>query len=431
MVHNDGVSSAWAITGRGAGMTEVRGPVPGRWMRRGAGLVVVVWLLGMLLTATPAGAAAARLHAGDRLFADDFLTSANGAISLVVQADGDVVLEAPDGTPRWSAGTGGHPGATLVMQPDGNLVVRAASGETLWQSGTVGTGAYLQVYDDGRFDVVAVGGQPVWTSGTSYHPARLGLRDALGVDQRLQSPDGGYELLLAEDGNLVLSDAAGPAWESETGGSGGERLAVAPDGDLVLTAADGSIVWRSNTAGSGVVSLRLEDDGRLVLADLTGAARWHTPAHPTLAPSSAEVVATSCADVDGPVPRESTVVASGFRVHPCLAGAVDQLVADALVDGVELGGGGWRSAEAQIELRRVNCGESEVDVWEKAASECFPATANPGRSRHERGLAIDFTQDGRILTADSPGFAWLVAHAEQYGLENLPSEPWHWSVDGG
>lgn len=404
----------------------------GRWMRRGAGLVVVAWLLAMLLTATPAGAAATRLHTGERLFADDFLTSSSGAISLVVQADGDVVLEAPDGTPRWSAGTGGHPGATLVMQADGNLVVYAASGEVLWQSGTAGTtGAYLQVYDDGRFEVVAVGGQAVWTSGTSFHPARLGPRDALGVGQRLQSPDGGYELVLAEDGNLVLSDAVGPAWESGTAGSGADRLAVAPDGDLVLTAPGGSTVWQAGTAGSGAASLRLENDGRLVLVNLAGVARWHTPAHPTLAPPAAEVVATSCADVDGPVPRESTVVASGIRVHPCLAAAVDQLVADALVDGVELGGGGWRSAEAQIELRRTNCGESDADVWDKAASECFPATANPGRSRHERGLAIDFTQDGRILTADSTGFAWLVAHAEQYGLENLPSEPWHWSVDGG
>jgi hypothetical protein len=25
---------------------------------------------------------------------------------------------------------------------------------------------------------------------------------------------------------------------------------------------------------------------------------------------------------------------------------------------------------------------------------------------------------------------WLQAHADEYGFVNLPSEPWHWSVNG-
>ena len=35
-----------------------------------------------------------------------------------------------------------------------------------------------------------------------------------------------------------------------------------------------------------------------------------------------------------------------------------------------------------------------------------------------------------MLRAGSPAFVWLTEHAADYGLENLPSEPWHWSVDG-
>jgi LAS superfamily LD-carboxypeptidase LdcB len=49
---------------------------------------------------------------------------------------------------------------------------------------------------------------------------------------------------------------------------------------------------------------------------------------------------------------------------------------------------------------------------------------------HERGLAIDFTQNGQTISRGSSGFAWLSAHAASYGLYNLPSEPWHWSVNG-
>jgi LAS superfamily LD-carboxypeptidase LdcB len=50
---------------------------------------------------------------------------------------------------------------------------------------------------------------------------------------------------------------------------------------------------------------------------------------------------------------------------------------------------------------------------------------------HEQGLAIDFTADGGIITSrSSPAYRWLQANASRYGLYNLPSEPWHWSVNG-
>lgn len=50
---------------------------------------------------------------------------------------------------------------------------------------------------------------------------------------------------------------------------------------------------------------------------------------------------------------------------------------------------------------------------------------------HERGLAIDFTIDGSIISSrNSAAFRWMAANAAHYGLYNLPSEPWHWSVNG-
>ena len=65
-------------------------------------------------------------------------------------------------------------------------------------------------------------------------------------------------------------------------------------------------------------------------------------------------------------------------------------------------------------------------------SSCSPPTARPGTSLHEQGLAIDFTNNGRLITSRSdPAFQWLAANAGGYGFRNLPSEPWHWSTTGG
>jgi LAS superfamily LD-carboxypeptidase LdcB len=64
------------------------------------------------------------------------------------------------------------------------------------------------------------------------------------------------------------------------------------------------------------------------------------------------------------------------------------------------------------------------------ASSCRPPTARPGLSMHERGLAVDLTQGGSTLRRSSSGYRWLKANAHKYGFFNLPSEPWHWSVNG-
>jgi D-alanyl-D-alanine carboxypeptidase len=50
---------------------------------------------------------------------------------------------------------------------------------------------------------------------------------------------------------------------------------------------------------------------------------------------------------------------------------------------------------------------------------------------HERGMAIDFTYNGRTIgSRSSKAYKWLKAHAASYGFYNLPSEPWHWSTNG-
>lgn len=121
----------------------------------------------------------------------------------------------------------------------------------------------------------------------------------------------------------------------------------------------------------------------------------------------------------------------GFRVHGSIADQLAALLEAADAAEVKLGGGGYRTNDQQIQLRRAHCGDDEYSVWEKPANECSPPTARPGNSLHELGLAIDFTyRNNTIGSQASPGFQWLAVHGPAFGFHNLPSEPWHWSVSG-
>lgn len=104
------------------------------------------------------------------------------------------------------------------------------------------------------------------------------------------------------------------------------------------------------------------------------------------------------------------------------------LIAAAKRDGLNFGGGSFRSYEEQIALRKANCPN-----WETSrASDCTPPTAMPGSSMHERGLATDFKYNGTIINSRSnAGYVWLSNNASGFGYYNLPSEPWHWSTSGG
>jgi hypothetical protein len=122
--------------------------------------------------------------------------------------------------------------------------------------------------------------------------------------------------------------------------------------------------------------------------------------------------------------RGITVAAS---VAPGLAALLD--AADA--DGISLSGGGYRDPQAQVAVRRANCGTSDYAIYDMPPSQCSPQTARPGTSMHEQGLAIDFSANGSLITSrSSPGFRWLAANAGRFGLRNLPEEPWHWSTNG-
>jgi LAS superfamily LD-carboxypeptidase LdcB len=63
--------------------------------------------------------------------------------------------------------------------------------------------------------------------------------------------------------------------------------------------------------------------------------------------------------------------------------------------------------------------------------------AQPGRSKHGFGRAVDLQDQLGQLTFQSPGYLWLAAHAAEYGFFQPPSvapgganeEAWHWETE--
>ncbi len=140
---------------------------------------------------------------------------------------------------------------------------------------------------------------------------------------------------------------------------------------------------------------------------------------------------TSIAPVPGGLATVACPTGGSITVAGTIAEDVAALLGAAAADGVRLCGGGWRDPQAQIDLRIAHCGSSDYAIYQAPASSCDPPTARPGTSQHEVGLAIDFTCNGGGTVSRSTNcYTWLVAHADEYGLFNLPEEPWHWSTTG-
>ncbi len=155
-----------------------------------------------------------------------------------------------------------------------------------------------------------------------------------------------------------------------------------------------------------------------------------TTSPPTTAPPTTKPPTTT-PPTTKPGPTPSIVSVRGIWVNQSIADSLERLLAAAEADGIILKGGGYRDPASQIALRKAHCGPTEYDIWQKPASQCTPPTAPPGKSMHEQGLAIDFTYNGKVITSrTSPAFVWLAANAASFGFYNLPSEPWHWSING-
>ena len=199
-----------------------------------------------------------------RLCRSDQLVSPDGRFMLSMQTDGNLVLYyVPENRAVWQTGTNGQ---DAVMQADGNFVVSAANGSSVWSSGTAGNpGARLRLTDDGGFRILDAAEQRVlWDAHTdictvvpvgSPGPALGGanttlLPRRLCVNQYVPSPGDRFRLTQLPNGSLGIVQASDGAaiWNSDSPGAN-YKLEMRPDGNVALIRRDGNAVWTTGTNG--------------------------------------------------------------------------------------------------------------------------------------------------------------------------------------
>ena len=104
------------------------------------------------------------LTAGQKLGKGDSLTSNNGAYTLTLQEDGNLVLAAR-GEAVWSTGTNGQGVERAEVQSDGNFVLYAGD-KPIWNSDTKGKKDVKLVVQDDRNVVLYAADGAAWTSRT-------------------------------------------------------------------------------------------------------------------------------------------------------------------------------------------------------------------------------------------------------------------------
>jgi nucleoid-associated protein YgaU len=104
------------------------------------------------------------LTEGQKLTPGQSITSNNGAYTLTLQDDGNLVLAAR-GEPRWSSETNGQAVVRAEVQTDGNFVIYTAD-KPVWHSNTKGKkNVKLVLQDDANLVLYAADG-PAWSTKT-------------------------------------------------------------------------------------------------------------------------------------------------------------------------------------------------------------------------------------------------------------------------
>lgn len=213
------------------------------------------------------------LMPGQTLGPDGGLLSADGHYILSMQSDGNLVLYS---TPNalWASNTRGFDGADLEMQGDGNLVVYAPGHQAVWNSGTAGhPGAYLVLQNDANLVVVAPDGTPLWNAGSV--DSELYPDQRLNPGWQIQSPDRRFNMVMQQDGNLVVYAGPTALWATNTYYVGSD-LEMQSDGNLVVYAPGHQAVWSSGTNNGAPNVFVAQNDGNFVIYAPGHSALWST-----------------------------------------------------------------------------------------------------------------------------------------------------------
>ncbi|MDT5181868.1 MAG: hypothetical protein QOI29_26 [Mycobacterium sp.] len=104
------------------------------------------------------------LTEGQKLEKGGSLTSSNGAYTLTLQDDGNLVLAAR-GDAVWATGTNGQDVVRAEVQTDGNFVLYT-SDKPVWHTDTKGAKDVKLVLQDDRNVVLYAAAEPAWSSKT-------------------------------------------------------------------------------------------------------------------------------------------------------------------------------------------------------------------------------------------------------------------------
>lgn len=108
-----------------------------------------------------------QLTAGQSLASNQTMTNPTTAWVLMMQSDGNLVLDNAVGATRWASNTYGNPGAHALMQSDGNFVIYDTNWNALWATNTYGNpGSKFIFRNDNNLVIENTNGVTIWSSGT-------------------------------------------------------------------------------------------------------------------------------------------------------------------------------------------------------------------------------------------------------------------------
>ena len=181
---------------------------------------------------------------GDRMSANRtlrrgmHLSSADRRYCLVLQNDGNLVLQGPSGQALWANDR--FDTAFVVLQGDGDLVGYRSDGTANWASGTAGTGAtQLVVQNDGNAVITTSAGKPVWSTEGGGPAARAGGRPRPGPDASTAPTP----TMTAKPTGKITVPKSGGGIVSPTPTVAGSLSDVPPGKHIWVAAKVGDLLW--------------------------------------------------------------------------------------------------------------------------------------------------------------------------------------------
>ncbi|KAA0996819.1 putidacin L1 family lectin-like bacteriocin [Pseudomonas sp. ANT_J12] len=231
-------------------------------------------------TRTPfQGSGTSILPAYQTMTAGQFLLSPNGRFKLLLQADGNLVLQ-DNGVVVWVANEAQPYSSTVPLRynvaPQFYIQYGAflddpvrkrtwLSNNSTFTSEDQWNRTHLVLQDDGN--IVLLDSQAIW-NGTPSIPLIAGANSSVVIGgpneiaRGIPYFSGDSALIFQGDGNVVVY---GPNWSirwaSYTQNKGAVQAVVQADGNFVVYAANNVPLWNSGTAGQPGTVLRLQPNG--------------------------------------------------------------------------------------------------------------------------------------------------------------------------